>query len=309
MLPNLRKLQHALVLADIGNFATASNRLHLTQSALTRSIQSLEKELGLVLFDRSQKGANVTPDGKILLEKARVLMRHAGKFSEEVGAIKQLDYGHVSLGFGPGIQSLFLPQLLVEICRRHPRTSIDIEIASAERLLSLVIREQLEFIVADSLHLGLDETGLLEAQPLVTLPVQVYARSGHPLTVTGYSPEQVQAVSEPYPKLYVQFDSFRHHPLVTGASQTSTLIRCNDLASLQDLLLNTDGLLVGIEAMVKPLLEQRKVVSLPVIPPQIESTVSLIRLKQRSFSTPASAVVTWIKQHLRPMAACSGIGG
>ncbi|MEJ0048830.1 MAG: LysR family transcriptional regulator [Rhodospirillales bacterium] len=49
---DLKKLGHAVVLEEERNFARAAARVHITQSALSRSIQALEAELGVRLFDR-----------------------------------------------------------------------------------------------------------------------------------------------------------------------------------------------------------------------------------------------------------------
>ena len=60
---DLRKLRHAVFVADWGNFTTAAARLHLSQPALSRSIQTLEDELGLKLFERVAAGVVTTVAG------------------------------------------------------------------------------------------------------------------------------------------------------------------------------------------------------------------------------------------------------
>src|SRR5690554_6103639 len=77
---DLRKLNHALAIAEAASYARASERLHLTQSALTRSIQALESELGLQLFDRGKSGVRPTVDGEKILDRARYLLLQARAF-------------------------------------------------------------------------------------------------------------------------------------------------------------------------------------------------------------------------------------
>ena len=61
---NLRHLEHWLVLADTGSFSRAAEKLHITQSALSRSIRALEDDLGGPLVDRVGKKNELTPMGR-----------------------------------------------------------------------------------------------------------------------------------------------------------------------------------------------------------------------------------------------------
>ena len=70
-LMNLRQMEHLLALADSGSFSRAAESSHLTQSALSRSIQSLEEELGGALFDRIGKRNALTPLGHLAVQRAR----------------------------------------------------------------------------------------------------------------------------------------------------------------------------------------------------------------------------------------------
>ena len=71
---DLRKLRHFVVLAEELNFSRAAEKVHLTQSALSRSIIALEQTLGAHLFDRSNNNVSLTPVGKILLTRAQSLL-------------------------------------------------------------------------------------------------------------------------------------------------------------------------------------------------------------------------------------------
>ena len=73
----LRHLRHALALAEHGNFARAAEALHLSQPALTRSLQALEAQVGEQLFDRSHREVTPTTMGELLLQHARQLLLHA----------------------------------------------------------------------------------------------------------------------------------------------------------------------------------------------------------------------------------------
>ena len=76
---NLSQLRHLLALTQTGSFSRAAEQLHVTQSALSRSISALEEELGLKLVDRIGKSNELTPFGLSVVERARRIVQEAGE--------------------------------------------------------------------------------------------------------------------------------------------------------------------------------------------------------------------------------------
>ena len=73
----LVQLRHLLALADSGSFSRAAEAVHLTQPALSRSIQTLEDELGQPLFDRLGRHSELTPFGRAMAVRARQVLDDA----------------------------------------------------------------------------------------------------------------------------------------------------------------------------------------------------------------------------------------
>lgn len=71
---DLRRLHYFVTIAEEGSFQSAANVLHVAQSALSRRIHELEEELGLPLFLRLPRGAQLLPAGEILLRHARPIL-------------------------------------------------------------------------------------------------------------------------------------------------------------------------------------------------------------------------------------------
>jgi len=73
---DFRLLQSAIVLAEELNFSRAASRLHLTQPGLTKQIQELESQLGVILFERSSQGVELTEPCRVFIEHAKLAVFH-----------------------------------------------------------------------------------------------------------------------------------------------------------------------------------------------------------------------------------------
>lgn len=73
---NIQHLKYAVEIAKYGSISKASEVLYVAQPNLSRAIKDLERDLGIVIFDRSAKGIVPTPDGELLLQQAKSVLRH-----------------------------------------------------------------------------------------------------------------------------------------------------------------------------------------------------------------------------------------
>jgi len=176
---DLRKLQHAALLADTRHFARAAERAHLTQSALSRSIQALESELGVRLFDRSQGGVAVTAAGRQLLARAHPLLRSARDLAHDMRLLRDVEIGELAVGAGPFPAATLLPAALAGLQASHPGLRVTLQIDHTAALGKLVEAEAIEFFVADTRATALPET--FAVRPLVTQHGGFFCRAAHPL--------------------------------------------------------------------------------------------------------------------------------
>ena len=109
---NLRQLAHLTALAEQGSFSRAAERLHLTQSALSRSLQTLEDELGARLIDRAGKRSTLTPLGEAVLARARRITLEAAEIQRSAELLRQGEAGTIRVGLGSGPGALLMTPLL-----------------------------------------------------------------------------------------------------------------------------------------------------------------------------------------------------
>ena len=97
---DLRQLRYFLTVAEERRFSAAARRLHIAAPSLSQQIRALERDLRVTLFDRTSRGAELTPAGRVLLERAGKLVRREDLMHEVwdpawFGSTKTLDV-HVS---------------------------------------------------------------------------------------------------------------------------------------------------------------------------------------------------------------------
>ena len=89
----LQQLRYAIIVAETGKITEAANKLYISQPSLTNSIHELEKEMNIVIFNRTNKGITVSKEGEIFLAYARQILEQVAiledKFKRNDGGKKQ----------------------------------------------------------------------------------------------------------------------------------------------------------------------------------------------------------------------------
>ena len=118
---NLAKYEALLAVVELGSLTKAAERLGCTQSAVSHSIDSLEKELGFPLLKRGRAGVRLTAEGERLLPAARGLLNSAEQLDQVAAAIRGLDTGTVRIGAFTSVAVHWLPGVLKEFQNDYPR--------------------------------------------------------------------------------------------------------------------------------------------------------------------------------------------
>lgn len=171
-------LQAFVTVAELGAFNKAADKLHLTQAALTRRIQKLEHYLGLKLIDRTTRQMALTPVGRDLLPKARVLVQDMASTFSQLRDTSKAGKGHFTLACVPTLATSVLPVLIRQYRDQFPGNRIRLVDASALEIREAVLGHQAELgvTVQGVRHAELEETVLFED------PLMFYCRSTHPLS-------------------------------------------------------------------------------------------------------------------------------
>lgn len=122
---NLRFVETFLWVARLGSFSAAAERLNTTQAAVSNRIATLERDLGVRLFDRDVRSIRLSAVGQQAVSKAEELVRIANAFRETVGDPTSLR-GLIRIGTIDSIVHAWLPQLIERIRERYPSVAIDL---------------------------------------------------------------------------------------------------------------------------------------------------------------------------------------
>ena len=79
----LQQLKYVTTIANIGSISEAAKRLFVSQPSLTKAIKELEKEMGITIFDRTNKGITVSKEGERFLGYARQVLEQAALLEEQ----------------------------------------------------------------------------------------------------------------------------------------------------------------------------------------------------------------------------------
>ena len=117
---SLRLLRIFLVAAEHNNFSRAAEILYVSQPAVSKSIQELEQQVGLILFDRSRRVLALTEAGHLLYQYAQHLFAVEKAAEIALDQLRGLERGHLALGASRTIGTYLLPPLLSRFHRAYP---------------------------------------------------------------------------------------------------------------------------------------------------------------------------------------------
>jgi len=179
---NLRRLIHFDALYRLASYARAADELGLTQSALTRSIQKLEEELGATLFDRTTHYVRPTSDADRLIRSARDVIAASANLDQEARGLGHPSSGTVAIGSGPYPLQPLLTDAITRFAEAHPGVRVTVTGGPSEQLLATLVDRRLDLVVCNRAKFAAsghaDEVLCI---PLPPEPLMLVCAPDHPL--------------------------------------------------------------------------------------------------------------------------------
>jgi len=300
---NLRQLEHFVALAETGSFSRAALRLHVTQPALSRSIQQLEEELGGEVVDRVGKRNELTPLGKEVLSRARAIGFQASELKRAGELFASGGIGEIRIGFGAGPGAVLTVPFMKMMAARHPRTRVVVSRGAVEAQLRALRAREIDGLLIDIRSVVPAADLLIEH--VADLKGAFLCRRRHPLTrlkevrfadVLRY-PIASSPLSPEMRRLLV-----RKYGPQADPEQCTTIV-CEDVAPLIETTMTTDAVFLGTAAAGGEGLASGRLVELTLTPSLSASgTFGFVTLAGRTEAPAMSLLREFAREHLRDAA-------
>jgi len=154
---NSKQLQYAIELAEVRNFSKVSEKLNISQPALSKQIGHLEKDLGIKLFDRNYIPLRLTPAGEQFVKDAKELLYKEEQMKRMLSYYRSGERGRLMIGLSPFRSQYLIMNMIKKLHERYPGVEISICDNTSEQIRKDLHDGKLDFAV---LNLPVDDSVL-----------------------------------------------------------------------------------------------------------------------------------------------------
>ena len=293
---NIKLLQHFVSVYEHRNLTKAASAIGVTQSNISKSIQKLESQLAVLLFDRHTRDVAPTPAGKALyrdaldcISAAQTLVSHARFFSHG-------EKGIINIGCGPLIHELLLKPLIHEIISRDADIQIHASTGRFEDLKHGLDNHSYDCLLYDvgELH-TLHDPQTYEVIPLLQAPVYVVANHDHPIhqqaPVVDYLFEY-KWVLPPIPQRYIRHLPPQFQTFLLNSNKPD--FEVTDLPQALELAEQNGLITIAVGDLNRDEWQQRSLTAIE-LPFSISSDIGLWRMRSRQLTPSLGEMIKMLK--------------
>lgn len=175
----IKQLQHFIAVVDAGGFSLAARRLGLTQQAISKSLQTLERSVGVPLLDRSGRRVRPTAAGRALLARATAVVAELRAFDASLGNEQRGRRERLRVGTSPTAIAPVVTPAVLALARAHPGVAVEVTGGLRRELLPMLERGDLDAVVCLDIEEHRDRS--LRREVLCDDEYAVVAGRRHPL--------------------------------------------------------------------------------------------------------------------------------
>lgn len=291
---DLRNLRHLVVLAKRLNYVRAAEELGITQPTLTRSIQVLERQLEVRLFDRDRGGVALTAQGRQVTERATLLLADATDIELQCRLGAAGESGRIRFGMAPMPARALLPAVLSDRLRDAPLVTNEVVVRDVEALWNMLIGGDIEFFVSPDIPLH--DLAPIRVELLGRFPLSLILRSGHPLLQTAESHDRYPLLRSSWSGLPVPDEV---QPLVLGQPNV-----IEDFGAVASATAATDAIWLSSAYAIQSEIAEGALIEFMRAERQID--VSVYSLARRSRTPLATLVTASLQRHVKELVRTGG---
>ena len=133
-----QEMKYIYTVYQKGSFSKAAEALFMTQPALSISIQKVENEIGMPLFNRDKKPLELTEAGQLYIEKIRQIMHLENELSQQLNDLTDLKTGQLRIGGSHYFNSYILPPVIADFKKKWPGIDLELTEAGSYELLTML---------------------------------------------------------------------------------------------------------------------------------------------------------------------------
>ena len=291
---NLQNLRVFLKVAELEHITRASEEIGLSQPAVTKTIQSLEHEVGLELVERQGRRIALTHAGRLLQSYARQIFSLEREMEEALAALRDIEGGEVNLAANTTTGVYLLPPIVGRFRTRYPQVTLHIAILNSHEIVEQILNWHLDF-------------GLVEGNPL-NLPqglhVEVFAHDELVLIVApGHRWSKLQtlqpeALRDQELVLREQGSGIREvieQALQPYDVQIHPLFTLTDNEAIKQMVMSGVGAAIVSALTVRRELEKGDLVQVPIAGLELRPQLSLVQRADKQLSRAAQAFVSFLR--------------
>lgn len=288
-------VQAFIAIATHRNFHRAAAELHITQTALSRRLQTLEAYLGLKLIERTTRSVDLTRIGSDFLPRARRLLGELESSLTDIRETGKAMRGSVTIACVPSIGTRYLPRVIQQYSAAYPENRITVHDHSSFGVADAVLRREAEF--------GINVTGAhdagLASVPLARDRFVLICRDDHPLAA-----RRKVSWAQLEPHLLIFPGSLNANKSVLEFALNSERLRLRTYYEVQRSSTALGLVAEGVGVAVVPGLSVQKeayprIRVITLVEPAIARSLVLIAPRNAHLSPAAQALYDMVLQHAR----------
>ena len=281
-------LTYFLAVARHGSIRSACTELHVAQSAVSRQLQGLEREIGSVLFERGQSGMRLTAEGELLLSFGRGAATDFSQLAAEINQFRRLERGHVELAVIEATVPGVVPRALKVFSARHPTITYGVKVGGTDAVVAAVKNGEADFGIG--YHPTLSPEFKVEYRARERL-LAVMAPD-HPLAgqATLRIPEMARwpmALSPAGNPARRIFDA----ACAAAGVEISPVFETNSLELLRRFVAEGNAVTVLLRHSLAISVPERSVLAVPFAEPEMEETLEIFTSRRRTLSFASQALL------------------
>lgn len=297
----MRQYQQIVALDRHRHFGRAADALAMSQPALSRSIQSLEKQLGVRIFERSRRRVEPTRAGLLLLKHGHRILAAVAELEADFSELADRDRGKLSIACGHYPAELSIPGALSRLMSAHPRLQLSMEVTDWTRSAELLEQGISDLAVTELT--ASSQSIQLASELLCDRELLLMVRPSHPLA-GSHEPDLGDILGYPWacsrvpPRVASLFGTA---PVAAGDVEPDTgvfvpKIVASSLATALKLLRENDIVGVAPISIALPYLQRGELLRLRFPAPWLRLNYGFLWDTQRPLSPVARAFMQYVRE-------------